>query len=184
MQFEQTPSVLHDRFGYFAPHVVFGFALNLQANTSIQLRNGFDGRHARYVSKLRDDFACRTFHFDGNAVGPLNLRSQVQGADRISVEVEGPTGEVVSKLRNVSGVSAVKTVSQLDGRIRLKVESETKHDVRREVAKAIVQNGWGLLELHASTMSLEDIFIKLTTAETEPTANSEASETETVASEN
>ena len=115
---------------------------------------------------------------------PQNLRSQVQGADRISVEVEGPSGEVVAKLRNVSGVSAVKTVSQLDGRVRLQVESETRHDVRREVAKAIVQNGWGLLELHASTMSLEDIFIKLTTAETEPTANSEASETETVASEN
>jgi ABC-2 type transport system ATP-binding protein len=115
---------------------------------------------------------------------PQNLRSQVQGADRISVEVEGPSSEVVSKLRNVSGVSAVKTVSQLDGRVRLQVESETKHDVRREVAKAIVQNGWGLLELHASTMSLEDIFIKLTTAETESTTNSEASETETVASEN
>src|SRR6476660_8481264 len=39
---------------------------------------------------------------------PRNLRSQVQGADRISVEVEGPTGEVVTKLRTVSGVSAVR----------------------------------------------------------------------------
>jgi hypothetical protein len=67
----------------------------------------------------------------------------------------------------------------------LQVESETKQDVRRDVARTIVQNGWGLLELHASTMSLEDIFIKLTTAETEPTATDEvASETASVASEN
>ena len=47
--------------------------------------------------------------------------------------------------------------------------AELDAEFKREVAKAIVQNGWGLLELHASTMSLEDIFIKLTTAETEPT---------------
>jgi hypothetical protein len=89
------------------------------------------------------------------------------------------------KLRNVAGVSAVKTVSQTDGRVRLQVESETKQDVRREVARTIVQSGWGLLELHASAMSLEDIFLKLTTAETEPTATATvASETATVASEN
>jgi hypothetical protein len=33
------------------------------------------------------------------------------------------------------------------------------------MAKAIVTKGWGLQELHSSIMSLEDIFIKLTTAE-------------------
>jgi len=29
----------------------------------------------------------------------------------------------------------------------------------------VVQNGWGLYELQSVTMSLEDIFLKLTTAE-------------------
>ncbi len=110
---------------------------------------------------------------------PQNLRNQVQGADRISIEVEGPSSEVASKIRTVSGVANVKTLSQNDGRTRFQVESELKKDVRRELAEAIVQNGWGLLELHASTMSLEDIFIKLTTAETEPVPGAEpASEIE------
>lgn len=98
---------------------------------------------------------------------PQNLRSQVQGADRITVEVEGPAAEVASKLRSVPGVAGVKTIDQNDGRARFQVESELKKDVRGELARAIVQNGYGLLELHASRMSLEDIFIKLTTAETE-----------------
>jgi ABC-2 type transport system ATP-binding protein len=101
---------------------------------------------------------------------PQNLRAQVQGADRISLEVEGPAAEVTLQLRSVSGVADVKTISQSDGRTRFQVESELKRDIRRELAQAVVQNGWGLLELHASTMSLEDIFIKLTTAETEPAA--------------
>src|SRR4051812_25312954 len=49
---------------------------------------------------------------------PQNLRSQVQGADRITVEVEGPPTEVAAKLRAVPGVAAVKTIEQIDGRSR------------------------------------------------------------------
>src|SRR6185312_6081212 len=36
---------------------------------------------------------------------PENLRAQVQGADLISLEVEGPAGEVASKLRSISGLA-------------------------------------------------------------------------------
>jgi len=107
---------------------------------------------------------------------PQNLRAQVQGADRISLEVEGPAPDVVSRLRSVPGVAAVKTLQQNDGRTRFQVESELKRDIRRDLARAVVQNGWGLLELHASTMSLEDIFIKLTTAEADTTAAVETPE--------
>ena len=98
---------------------------------------------------------------------PENLRSQVQGSDSVSLEVEGPSAEIASKLGRISGVVSIKTLDQNDGRSRFQVESESKQDIRRELAKTVVQNGWGLLELHSSTMSLEDIFIKLTTAETE-----------------
>src|SRR3954470_2695578 len=61
---------------------------------------------------------------------PQNLRSQVQGADRITVEVEGPAAEVAAKLRSVPGVAGVKTLDQIDGRTRFQVESELKKDVR------------------------------------------------------
>jgi ABC-2 type transport system ATP-binding protein len=105
---------------------------------------------------------------------PQNLRNQVQGADRISLEVEGPAQEVAARIRTVSGVARVKVVAANDGRTRFQVESELKRDIRRDLAQAVVQNGWGLLELHASTMSLEDIFIKLTTAEVEPAATPES----------
>jgi ABC-2 type transport system ATP-binding protein len=104
---------------------------------------------------------------------PHNLRSQVQGADLISIEVEGPAADVVSKLQALPGVASVKTITQNDGRARFQIESELKQDIRRQLAQTVVQSGWGLLELHASTMSLEDIFIKLTTAETEAAAAAE-----------
>jgi len=40
-----------------------------------------------------------------------------------------------------------------------------RKDIRSDLARTVVQNGWGLYELQSATMSLEDIFLKLTTAE-------------------
>jgi ABC-2 type transport system ATP-binding protein len=96
---------------------------------------------------------------------PKNLRSQLQGAERISIEVQGPFSEVVSKLKAMPGVVDVHKVGDLDGRHRLQIESELQKDVRSDLARTIIQNGWGLYELQSATMSLEDIFLKLTTAE-------------------
>jgi ABC-2 type transport system ATP-binding protein len=45
------------------------------------------------------------------------------------------------------------------------VETERDHDLRRDLARTIVSNGWGLLELRSMQMSLEDVFLHLTTEE-------------------
>ena len=45
------------------------------------------------------------------------------------------------------------------------MESEQGHDVRRDLARAVVSSGWGLLELRPMRMSLEEIFLSLTTEE-------------------
>ena len=52
-------------------------------------------------------------------------------------------------------------------------------DVRREVSRTIVANGWGLLELRPQQMSLEDVFLHLTT-EDEAAGGSEAAEDATL----
>jgi ABC-2 type transport system ATP-binding protein len=96
---------------------------------------------------------------------PKNLRSQLQGAEHISIEVQGPFSDVVSKLKAMPGVVDVRKVGDVDGRHKLQIESQLQKDVRSDLARTIVQNGWGLYELQSATMSLEDIFLKLTTAE-------------------
>jgi ABC-2 type transport system ATP-binding protein len=96
---------------------------------------------------------------------PQNLRTQGQGTSRIFVEVEGPSSEIVSTLKGLTGVVGVRTESEAGGRFRYQVDADVRQDIRGEMSKAIVTKGWSLLELHSSVMSLEDIFIKLTTAE-------------------
>ena len=47
----------------------------------------------------------------------------------------------------------------------LEVDSEKGADIRSAVANAVVRGGWDLLELRPMRMSLEDIFLSLTTEE-------------------
>ena len=101
---------------------------------------------------------------------PQNLRSQIQGVARVFIEVEGPSADVLAAVKSVPGVADVRVVSQTDGRSSLHVDGESGRDIRTDVARTVVNGGWGLLALQAENMSLEDIFIKLTTAEeTTPT---------------
>ena len=73
----------------------------------------------------------------------------------------------------MAGVTDV-AVSERDGSsIGYEVASEQGRDVRRDIAQAIVGSGWGLLELRPMRVSLEEIFLSLTTEETSAPAAEE-----------
>ncbi len=59
------------------------------------------------------------------------------------------------------------------------VESEHGIDVRRELARTVVTKGWGLLELRPMRMSLEEVFLQVTTDESAPDAAVPATENST-----
>jgi len=96
---------------------------------------------------------------------PQNLRFQLQGAERVFMEIQGPVSEIKSKLKAMPGVIDVQAVGTSDGRTRFQIDGELRKDIRGDLARTVVQNGWGLYELQSASMSLEDIFLKLTTAE-------------------
>jgi ABC-2 type transport system ATP-binding protein len=62
-------------------------------------------------------------------------------------------------------VTRVVEADRRDGAFGYEVESERGRDVRRELARVVVTSGWGLLELRPLRMSLEEIFLSLTTDE-------------------
>ena len=98
------------------------------------------------------------------AVGtPDELTHRLQGYETVLVTVVGPAAEVMAKLQTVRGVNWVEPRDSSDGRVLFEVHSEKDKDVRAELARAVVESNWKLLELKTSGMSLEDIFLKLTT---------------------
>jgi ABC-2 type transport system ATP-binding protein len=98
------------------------------------------------------------------AVGtPQELTHRLQGFETVLVTAEGPASELQEKLRKVSGVNLVEQREQHNSRVTLEVHAEKGQDVRAELARAVVESQWKLLELRTSGLSLEDIFLKLTT---------------------
>jgi ABC-2 type transport system ATP-binding protein len=65
----------------------------------------------------------------------------------------------------VPGVTRVVESDRRDGMVGYEIDSERGRDVRRDLARAVVTGGWGLLELRPMRMSLEDVFLSLTTEE-------------------
>ena len=97
---------------------------------------------------------------------PDNLTARLQGSQSLYLQVDSGGGDPAATLREVPGVAGVSPADQRDGVSGFQIEIAPGHDVRREVSRTVVTNGWGLLELRAQQMSLEDIFLQLTTEET------------------
>jgi len=99
---------------------------------------------------------------------PDNLTARLAGSQRVVMEVEGPVDSVISALRAVPGVMSV-TADRAGGDSRsvFTVETSVGKDLRKELARTVVEKGWGLYELRTVEMSLEDVFLHLVTQEEE-----------------
>ena len=99
---------------------------------------------------------------------PDNLTKRLKGSESLFIEVEGPGKKVETKIKQLKGVTQVKREGASRGSIAgFKVETELNIDLRKELATLIVKEGWGLLEMRPVGMSLEEIFLHLTTKEEE-----------------
>ena len=104
---------------------------------------------------------------------PDNLTARLRGSETMYVQVDAGGADAAASLSHVPGVTRVVEADRRDGMIGFEVDSESGRDVRRELARAVVSSGWGLLEMRPMRMSLEDVFLSLTTEEV-PTPAGEA----------
>lgn len=94
---------------------------------------------------------------------PEALTARLHGATPIYVQVEG--GDAAADLQGVPGVTRVAVADRHGSAIGYEVESTRGEDVRRDLARAVVARGLGLLELRPLRMSLEEVFLQVTTEE-------------------
>ncbi|MFN8007455.1 MAG: ATP-binding cassette domain-containing protein [Terriglobia bacterium] len=97
---------------------------------------------------------------------PENLTRQLQGADRVLVVAKGPEDAIRSKIGEIRGVLRIEAAPVVgDQQFSFAIDTELKSDLRGAIARKIVESGYDLLELKALTMSLEEVFLELTTKE-------------------
>jgi ABC-2 type transport system ATP-binding protein len=97
---------------------------------------------------------------------PDNLTARLRGAETMFVQVDAPGQDVAAALAAIGGVTRVVAADGRGPAGAYEVESDRGTDVRREIARTVVNRGWGLLELRPMRMSLEEIFLQVTTDET------------------
>jgi len=88
---------------------------------------------------------------------PEDLENKGDGKSTIYIEVEEMKPDIVLKLKSIEGIREVKVDVN-----RIAVIAGAKIDPRKEIARIIVEEKVGLLELTRKQVDLEDVFINLT----------------------
>jgi ABC-2 type transport system ATP-binding protein len=99
-----------------------------------------------------------------------NLTNRLRGSEAVAVEVEPRTGEldaaaVQQRLEQIAGVSRVIPKDRREARQLYEVESMPGRSVRADLARAVIESGWNLTELRPVAISLEEIFLEVTSGD-------------------
>jgi ABC-2 type transport system ATP-binding protein len=95
-----------------------------------------------------------------------NLSQRLSGSKMLEVEVKGPAPEVEKALQKTDGITLVKALGK-EGRglCRFEVTTDGSNEAREGLFQCVVRNKWVLYQLNPVGMSLEEVFMKLTTKE-------------------
>jgi len=97
---------------------------------------------------------------------PDNLKARLRSSMMIDIVARGDCAAIMRHIESLSGVRSVNRMESFaDGSHSLRIESKDNEDIRESVAASIIEQGFGLLSLTTSDLSLEDIFVHLVTKE-------------------
>ena len=89
---------------------------------------------------------------------PTGLASRLEGGERIRFKALAPPPDAIETLQSLP---EVKQACLIEPGV-FELECTIEIDCRPAIAQLVVERGWGLLELYAVSVSLEDIFLELT----------------------
>jgi ABC-2 type transport system ATP-binding protein len=93
---------------------------------------------------------------------PDRLSTGLRRSEQVGVTVRRPPADAAERLRRIPGVLDVQDGAAAGAYV---IECELGRDLRDDLARFVVGEGWGLLELKSMAMTLEDVFLQLTQQE-------------------
>ena len=83
-------------------------------------------------------------------------------AERLLLRVDGPADAVLAALRALPEATSVEPRPSHDGTVHALVVGRAGMRVGPAAAAMLVGRGWGVVEMRAETLSLEELFVRLT----------------------
>ena len=96
---------------------------------------------------------------------PANLSRGLAGGSVLRAVVEGSVTRVKKAVSALGGVKKAQCSANSDGTVSVTITPRGDNDIRREVSRAVVSAGCILLSLEAQTLSLEEVFLRMTASE-------------------
>lgn len=90
---------------------------------------------------------------------PEQLSARLRQSDKISVTLKTPPANCETTLHAIPGILNIFPGHAAGSFI---IECALGRDLRDEIARVVVSNHWGLLELRTISLTLEDVFLQLT----------------------
>lgn len=107
---------------------------------------------------------------------PADLREQLHGASEYEIEVAGDTSQLLSLIQEIPGIIKAQILPKTNEverkRALLKITCQADSEPGNIIAATIIQQNLQLYEMRRNRPSLEDIFLELTTEETNFEINS------------
>jgi ABC-2 type transport system ATP-binding protein len=98
---------------------------------------------------------------------PAGLGGKMKRGQRLEVLVVAEDDHVRLAIQSLPGVVSVRTEPLPENRRRVLIEGDPEVELRHLVARALVTADIDLFELRAESISLEDIFLRLTRSDTD-----------------
>ncbi|MBQ5474301.1 MAG: ATP-binding cassette domain-containing protein [Lachnospiraceae bacterium] len=94
---------------------------------------------------------------------PARLEKIMEDTSKIIIKSNADVNAVSNVLKTIPGIASMNVKkSEETGTVEAVVTMSTNEDMRERIFKAFADNGVSLIELYSHKMSLEDVFIKLT----------------------
>ena len=95
-----------------------------------------------------------------------NLSKNLSADHRLTMHIEGPAEEIKSLLLQIPDMETVHVNRTVDGNVtEFSLTAKEGADVRREVFKRLSARSFPILLMRSSELTLEEIFLKLTTGD-------------------
>ena len=92
-----------------------------------------------------------------------SLAEAVEGPRRLIAKICGPEAEVLKVLRALPAIKSADAIGKVDSdSISYLIESDERIDARKPLFAALAAKGYPLIGLEGVEMSLEDVFVRLT----------------------
>lgn len=99
---------------------------------------------------------------------PENLSKGMGTVSKLSATIAGPKSSIVSSIQEIPGIKYVEPhIEKGTDVIEYIIESDKETDVRRPLFFAMAKAGYPIIEMKSLNLSLEEIFLELTTHEKE-----------------